>query len=288
MKSLVVGLFTVLAVCSMSFGDIVRVYKTSDPGGMDAGIRLVNFGNKGGSSAFRIGKPWNQGLGVFDFGNEAAMGSQLLADLLHENPAWTSISLAMVADAEHPLGHVIVKFGVVTQAADPLKQLQVGQFMSKTAWAEGNGTDADTNYSSSILAVTGTKAQAISGGVGDVAWQQVLGTDLADFNGLTTVYQAGGTPNFLGGNQYTMITLAQGVWRPYVAGPIGGYVAGPGIVTRDFNNPDGNIGNANLQIYSNNQNSSVAPMLEISVVPEPATMAVLLVGGVAALIRRRR
>ena len=293
MTRLAVGLFTVLAVCSMGFSDIVRVYKTSDAGGMDVGSGRYYedpdtrpTGNNGAGSQMRVGKG-TQNWGLYDFGSESGMLSTLLADLQHENPAWTSIAAAMVADPEHPKGHIIVRFGVKTAGsqdfAPPLntKTVKVGLFQSSNAWTEGNGEDQDGSWPSSDLGATCMAASENFDNQLLVPWAVAGVVKLHFKDNMPITYSASSTVlgNFIT-DQWSYATLGQGVWNPYLAST----AAGVGLTT--WNNNTG--GNDNVTIYTKEQNESSCPVLEISVVPEPATLGLLLVGGVAALIRRRR
>jgi hypothetical protein len=44
----------------------------------------------------------------------------------------------------------------------------------------------------------------------------------------------------------------------------------------------------NVQLYTDDQNSASWPLIRVSFVPEPASMSLLIIGGVAALIRRKK
>jgi hypothetical protein len=56
-----------------------------------------------------------------------------------------------------------------------------------------------------------------------------------------------------------------------------------GIYTYDLN-----AVYSNARVYTDDQNQSSQPMIEVSFVPEPASMSLLVIGGVVALIRRKK
>ena len=282
MKSLAVGFITVLAVCSMVWSaPITRTYSTSDTGGKDSAIGN-SLGSAGVSSSIRVAKPGGQSKGLYDFGNEATMQANLLADCIAQgfiNPG-TEIVDALAA------GAILVRIGLNHSgnfAWDATRTVRVGVFESQTAWTEGNGASADaTTLQGTQLAANYLSASEVSGGPPAVRWQQALGTDLTNFDGLTRVYNGTAMQGF---NRYvySWVYLDQAVWQTYMFST----AAGPGLTTATTDNFG--VGDDNLGVYTRNQNSSQSPKLEVTVyVPEPATMAVLLVGGIATLIRRRR
>jgi len=261
----------------MVFGaDIVRTYRTYD-GGKDTWISFysggLGLGNAGGAGGVRLGTVSSTRYGLFDFGNEAAMAAQLLTDCQAKG-------FATVQDAVDA-GRVTVTMTGMNRDSTVDKTVQVNAFSSKTAWVEGGGTDADDGVVS-IGGVCKNYADWANDGLGTyTAWQQVAGVNLADINGLTLTTNSTLLTGFVN-LQWQSVVLDPAVWQAYMYSTD----AGPGIMTKAGGTGDGST----TRWYTKEQNGSQCPRLVVTVsdVPEPATMGLLLVGGIGALLKRRR